>query len=1208
MKAILTPVMVTTSVETIQFGVQLPDTVHSRQFTISNDSKHLGIGVDLSRIAAPFRIHVKSMHLKPGEDGTVTVSYHPHHLGSYKKSLEIQLLSTKNNQCLKSFYIPLLAKCQMPAKKIESKPKKTAPHEKNLVPIPPLADPEAVQYKQRVKVYDDYIRASRKNRLVKTFQSFGLGENQVSNAISEAMKRETKELLEEVKNIDIKSGLIPPSIDIALPSDPKFDRPRESKLLSYFKDDDLKLNAETNWWTELAHIEGDEGDVIPLAAPTKVQVSAPNCSSSALALANLYFLPAAPINLGQITNHANKALLVKCANLAPNGQEMRLLWDGIHRDHIWISITPRQLTIPPGNIAFFKINMKAGIPPEDFLSDGSISFQDELSCMVNNEYKYSVGILAEIMPIRVEILGMQADNSLRFEAHTDINKPENELPVVEKTVVLHNPGSVSLNYQFYLLSNGTELQDFKKDEKGYFSISPQHGSMEPHERITVKMKYFPGLHAKVEETFALRVFDPTVPNDSSEIQRIVIRLNGETAMTRLAVMGTKSKTAHRLDFGVLSLTLPSKLETTAVPLKDAVCVPQTVRIKNLANHPCYFQVTTTVSDIKVFPSCGVLAGQGTILEIAVWVMPTELRKRTSNEEFVLVRCIGAMKAIQFPVVYDVIQPFLQVIDHNCFFSMPTPMGGVDKGSFKLCNISEANAKIIFHLRKWKAFSLKLEHVESNCQITSDTSASQVNIPRRHSLLRRNAIVGQHGKSSGRNNSVSDRRGGNFRVPTAEERASVVDAKLTDDDNQLYVLEIYPHQCTTIQLIFTPGLDEIDGAQYDFSIPFRFAGRLIDIGGTDCQINVRASVTDVGLRISQSKLYFEPMVIHPDTFSSSLQNKNSVPKATLTLKNAGKNIISWWFDTEYTGIDNNNTGLFGADIQGNSMGKRATVRRRSISNAMMKGVHEIFRFEQWNGAIKPGESLSVSVTFNPTVEGIYHMIVPIFTDIFGLSKPVYNIELSGIGIEPCLAFYPSEIFLPTVPLGEELIMSFALVNHGFERQEVRHEISEDILYLISGQLPSGMGHQTRENARSKRNVHAIMSGSRKENDPSAHSGSGQLEVFYPEGKLLRQDGESLNIAIRFRAPRQEPISFSTRLKFFVSYVNGPQTESKPFYVTVHGGSGQSMLSLWRYIGQTRVNHSFRMKTKSEAVVDQLRTAVVYERTYPQSILLEETLRR
>ncbi|TPX59952.1 hypothetical protein PhCBS80983_g02101 [Powellomyces hirtus] len=193
---------------------------------------------------------------------------------------------------------------------------------------------------------------------------------------------------------------------------------------------------------------------------------------------------------------------------------------------------------------------------------------------------------------------------------------------------------------------------------------------------------------------------------------------------------------------------------------------------------------------------------------------------------------------------------------------------------------------------------------------------------------------------------------------------------------------------------------------------------------------------------------------------------------------------------------------------------------------LDGAEKVFKVEPWRSVLGAGASQTVTIIFQPENTGLFEASLPLHLDYLG-SKPLLSVPLQGCGVEASLAFDPPEIFLPMTPPGVESTAVFSIINYGCERTEIRELIPDEI--------------------------------------------RGSLELAFPEGKLLKSDGEKLTIVARFlpSAEQTTPLSFTTKLQM-------SSDGRRAFYLPVHGTSDTSILTLQSHIWLTTDRSSERVE--------------------------------
>ena len=207
--------------------------------------------------------------------------------------------------------------------------------------------------------------------------------------------------------------------------------------------------------------------------------------------------------------------------------------------------------------------------------------------------------------------------------------------------------------------------------------------------------------------------------------------------------------------------------------------------------------------------------------------------------------------------------------------------------------------------------------------------------------------------------------------------------------------------------------------------------------------------------------------------------------------------------------------------------------------LSEGGSEYFSVEPKQGSLVGGENQQLLIYFEPNSPGYFEALVKISIGYHDV-RADFTLKLQGSSVDPLILFDPPEIFLPIVPLGEESSAVFSIINYGCERTDVKHTI------LVDNQ---------------------------------DHDGS--LELVFPEGKLLKNEGERLTVVARFipspnrlsNGKLNKPISFTTRIQF--SEPGRPN-----FYLQVHATTDCCPLTLQSYIWMN--SHEFGYDLKENGV--------------------------
>ncbi|KAJ3141493.1 Cilia- and flagella-associated protein 47 [Physocladia obscura] len=182
-----------------------------------------------------------------------------------------------------------------------------------------------------------------------------------------------------------------------------------------------------------------------------------------------------------------------------------------------------------------------------------------------------------------------------------------------------------------------------------------------------------------------------------------------------------------------------------------------------------------------------------------------------------------------------------------------------------------------------------------------------------------------------------------------------------------------------------------------------------------------------------------------------------------------------------------TGIVGVSMLKSAMKDTTTIVNNSdkliqwfFDTNPLEDDDDVFKIEPFHGCLNPGAKQTVSISFHPESIGVYVSKVPLHIDYMGRHAP-FSLEICGTGVDPSVSFDPPEIFLPIAPLGKESVAAFYIINYGCERTEIKYEFFSEMINRY-----------------------------------------GHLDIQFPEGKLLKNDGERLPVVICFASNPVSPM--------------------------------------------------------------------------------------
>ncbi|ORX67364.1 hypothetical protein BCR32DRAFT_305805, partial [Anaeromyces robustus] len=180
---------------------------------------------------------------------------------------------------------------------------------------------------------------------------------------------------------------------------------------------------------------------------------------------------------------------------------------------------------------------------------------------------------------------------------------------------------------------------------------------------------------------------------------------------------------------------------------------------------------------------------------------------------------------------------------------------------------------------------------------------------------------------------------------------------------------------------------------------------------------------------------------------------------------------------------------------------------------------IFIFSEYSGEINVNNSYKLRINFKPTTVGNFNENINIYFGNDDYSN-VICLTLNGNSVKPYILFDPPEIYFPIVPFNEVSIAVLSIINYGCKRNELKSKIQNSILEQI-----------------------------------------GHIDIYFPEGRLLKSSGEKLNVILQFISSnkKENPISFSSTIEFSEDYPN-----SNIYYLPIYGTSSNSCFTLYSYL--------------------------------------------
>lgn len=177
-----------------------------------------------------------------------------------------------------------------------------------------------------------------------------------------------------------------------------------------------------------------------------------------------------------------------------------------------------------------------------------------------------------------------------------------------------------------------------------------------------------------------------------------------------------------------------------------------------------------------------------------------------------------------------------------------------------------------------------------------------------------------------------------------------------------------------------------------------------------------------------------------------------------------------------------------------------------------------------------------MTFNPHEPIEYVARIPLYLD-GDKEKPYLLIEFKGEGADAKIYFDRREIILPPVPLGIETKATFYVCHNGYENQELRFKIANEV-----GKIP--------------------------------------IKINFPDGNNLGVTKQKVKVEASFTFT--SPLSFTTFIDFF-------DDEGNKFSIPISGTTDNSIFSVFTFLQRHFDEIVYRSESGKPIMLDQCATS-------------------
>ncbi|KAI9352744.1 hypothetical protein BDR26DRAFT_203341 [Obelidium mucronatum] len=1085
---------------------------------LKNQSPLLGLSFAFAALAQFHAVPAKGK-LQPGESKNIKIVFKPNQLGRFEKVMEI-LVSSLDKTPKQNPFIGIESRkpavCFVRSLKGESE--SAVSHVQTIklrlrgvlkpCKISPAAEVSQAQtdkvklWRSNIQVgnstvneewedkienrnkYLDYLKASRIQRLV---------DRRTMRIGNDGVKVPYSTLLSEDPKLDRENGLIPPEPDdyvgVARAQSATFALAEDSQRIKTL----LNLLMEPRLY-DLPNIDASirNMDSYLTAEDLNNIFAARNC-----------------VDFGIVTVHSNNIQPINFLNLTPRRSSV----------HISIQTLSDGLVASPPNILLDPFTVSGFVA--SFKSDSVGSYNGKITYLVNGRYKYQIFTKAEVQPVRLELSTKSVNieisagllNDQQSDLQLNVESPENGiLHQAHEVIQVYNRGNFPTSFEWIVDSSQSYTSSGIAIEGG-FEVEPLRGTIEANSFGEIKILYTAGIRNTCDKVLIMNVMDSETKLVCDTIN---VRCHGEIpAATCVLLTSTKqgpldlgicpvgfSKMDSRYPLNVLAshLLIPSD---TTVPqhqiarnfVKDSSWARgyRTIKVKNTSSKACFYsaQVVSNCMDVMLSAPSGIIQGNGGTAEVHIIATPTACGE--FNDE-VHICIIGGGRVLKVPFKYEGKQPKIAILPKNFGdLSLGTILGTSTKISFELVNDNDVGSRAVIDFRHLPEFKFQ---VVSNASLVKAPSSRAVTPGGKRPKSHNNAISGS--SCPGvilRTYSVEDEIFKFDSVPgrrmsMVKKKKEVAQFLKRDAERgKLYVLDVHAFESLVCAVEFTPTSEK----HFQLPLPISVIG-----SNLQCDTFVNAFGVKSPIVMSRSTINFKNKVVLKEGGIVGVSLLKSTLKETTVLSNNSAKTIQWSFDVE-----------------------------------PLEDVDNVFKVEPFHGTLKPGATQTITVSFQPESVGVCNARIPLHIDFMGRQAP-FCLDMRGTGVEPSIAFDPPEVFLPIVPLGQDSLVTFSVVNYGCERTEIKHVMFTEII-----------------------NRH------------------GRIEVEFPEGKLLKNDGEKLPVVLRFIGNPTTPENLTT-LPLALS-------ESKP---KLYAGKKETNFKLSQNILVSKESVAARRNSKSNPNNDSM----------------------
>ncbi|KAJ1569303.1 Cilia- and flagella-associated protein 47, partial [Nowakowskiella sp. JEL0078] len=987
----------------------------------------------------------------------------------------------------------------------------------------------------------------------------------------------------QISVIDYESGLVPPEPTEFLNyinEHAKNASENEVKLASIPWDKKLRMLFQTLQEPVVQNVRLK-------APPGTANVNSADATLTAVDLSNI-FASKSSIDLGEVTVHSENKFPLNFLNATPNKVPIHISmlpseFDVTECKNIKISgnsdkslsVFPKHQVISTLQISGFELTFRCDIQG---------TYEKNIIYLVNGRYKYRIPVKVKVSPVSLSIscTEVKLESTVFPESANSkdqiINQQDKHISKAEQIFTITNFGNYPARFFCKISSKGSTVQVSNFSAEGNFTLDPSGGCVLPGTCVPLRIIFTPGLKPIFEEVFEILTIDDFDTLNIQVSQSNFVKCIG-TVQPANCILLTSIKQGP-LDLGAIGINYPNFLEENFTNfflddndndshrldyLFNVFAAPElmpisninnqltettkqygrrSIKIKNQSTNSCFFtaHLQSSNSEIVLEITSGIIPGSG-ILELPVKVVATKIG---IFEDIVVVSIAGAGRLIKIPVKYESRAPEVEVKKGISDLETPTMVGSTNFSEFILKNYGSVTSRVLMDLRARNEFGIKIKSIElfertKNSKppmlMRSKNEKKEISINSEaindNPISNRMCVISEDHKLFDFDGTIQSRR----IKPNSRKLGKILKGIVKSLNSQQSSNNIDGVTLSTNASYMS--IEDQDKNQKNLIIPSYSKEKKY---GNIYLIEIKPG------EIFTLSIIFSPKIVKKIFFDFPVRVLGSTAFSTFPITAEG--ILSS-IQISRTFICFKNKVVFRDTGNGVSHLSGTLKETFTMSNTSQNSVQwlydlssleekdHVFRIEPSKGRIPPCESQIITISFQPESVGKYEASIPVHLEFS--EKPQFNINIQGSGVEPSLVFDPPEIFLPIIPIGFECSTSFVIVNYGCERTEIKYSYENHFMDRY-----------------------------------------GSIELMFPEGKLLKSDGEKLPVHVKFTGKNQDSeaktnskgkspgsISFTLKFEFMDS---GKHLFSLP----IHGTVDNSLLTLQPFINASKNDFDFQFK--------------------------------